>query len=37
MAKDKSAKQPISIRYSCSPNGEQVGLSHYLMAAAKKK
>jgi modified peptide precursor CbpA len=37
MAKAKSSKQPISIRYTCAPNGNQVGLSHYLMAEAKKK
>ena len=37
MAKDQSTRKPISIRYTCAPNGEQVGLSHYLMAEAKKK
>ncbi len=37
MAKDKSTKKSISIRYTCKPNGDQVGLSHYLMADAKKK
>jgi len=37
MAKEKSTKKPISIRYACAPNGDQVGLSHYLMAEAKKK
>jgi len=37
MAKDKSTKRNISIRYTCAPNGDQVGLSHYLMADAKKK
>ncbi len=26
----------ISVRCTCAPNGEQVGLSHYLMADAKK-
>jgi len=36
MAKDKCTKKPISIRYTCKPNGNQVGLSHYLMADAKK-
>jgi modified peptide precursor CbpA len=37
MAKSKSSKvKPISIRYTCAPNGDQVGLSHYLMADAKK-
>ena len=36
MAKKFSCKKPISIRYTCAPNGEQVGLSHYLMADAKK-
>jgi modified peptide precursor CbpA len=37
MKKPKSSKvKPISIRYTCAPNGEQVGLSHYLMADAKK-
>jgi modified peptide precursor CbpA len=36
MAKAKSTKKPISIRYTCAPNGNQVGLSHYLMAEAKK-
>jgi len=38
---DKTAKpqpevKPISLRYSCPPNGNQVGLSHYLMAEAQK-
>ena len=28
--------KPISIRYTCAPDGDQVGLSHYLMADAKK-
>ena len=37
LAKDKSTKKSISIRYTCKPNGDQVGLSHYLMADAKKK
>ena len=37
MAKDKSSKKPFSIRYTCAPDGDQVGLSHYLMADAKKK
>ena len=32
----KEAKKPISIRYACAPNGDQVGLSHYLMAEAKQ-
>jgi modified peptide precursor CbpA len=37
MQKSKSSKvKPISIRYTCAPNGDQVGLSHYLMADAKK-
>jgi modified peptide precursor CbpA len=37
MQKSKSRKvKPISIRYACAPNGDQVGLSHYLMADAKK-
>ena len=37
MAKSKSSTvKPISIRYTCAPNGDQVGLSHYLMADAKK-
>jgi modified peptide precursor CbpA len=36
MAKESSCKKPISIRYTCAPNGDQVGLSHYLMADAKK-
>jgi modified peptide precursor CbpA len=39
MTKPKSTStpvKPISIRYTCAPNGEQVGLSHYLMADAKK-
>ena len=37
-AKDGASKKPkpISIRYTCAPNGEQVGLSHYLMADAQK-
>ena len=26
----------ISLRYACAPNGDQVGLSHYLMADAQK-
>jgi modified peptide precursor CbpA len=34
--KTKPAPKPISLRYTCAPNGEQVGLSHYLMADAKK-
>ena len=35
--KSESSKvKPISIRYTCAPNGDQVGLSHYLMADAKK-
>ncbi len=37
MAKEESTKKPISIRYTCAPDGNQVGLSHYLMAEAKKK
>jgi modified peptide precursor CbpA len=37
MAKVKSTVKPISIRYTCAPDGNQVGLSHYLMAEAKKK
>jgi modified peptide precursor CbpA len=37
MAKAKDTKKPISIRYTCAPKGNQVGLSHYLMAEAKKK
>lgn len=39
MPKSKSKSTPvklISIRYTCAPNGEQVGLSHYLMADARK-
>lgn len=28
---------PISIRFTCAANGEQVGLSHYLMTEARKK
>jgi modified peptide precursor CbpA len=37
MKKSQSSKvKPISIRYTCAPNGDQVGLSHYLMADAKK-
>ncbi len=36
MPKEPSSKKPISIRYTCAPNGDQVGLSHYLMAEAKK-
>ena len=37
MAKSKSSKvKPLSIRYTCAPNGDLVGLSHYLMADAKK-
>ena len=31
-----SPRKPISIRYTCAANGDQVGLSHYLMADAKK-
>ncbi len=34
--KSKPAPKPISLRYTCAPNGDQVGLSHYLMADAKK-
>jgi modified peptide precursor CbpA len=29
-------QKPISLRYTCQANGEQVGLSHYLMAEAQK-
>ena len=37
MAKSKSSTaKPISIRYTCGANGDQVGLSHYLMADPKK-
>ncbi len=36
MSKEPSSKKAISIRYTCAPNGDQVGLSHYLMADAKK-
>ena len=36
LQKAEEAKKPISIRYACAPNGDQVGLSHYLMAEAKK-
>jgi modified peptide precursor CbpA len=36
MQKEPSCKKAISIRYTCAPNGDQVGLSHYLMADAKK-
>lgn len=37
MAQSKrSTAKPISIRYTCAPNGDQVGLSHYLMADPKK-
>ncbi len=36
MPKAASSKKPISIRYTCAPNGDQVGLSHYLMADGKK-
>jgi modified peptide precursor CbpA len=32
----KKPSKPISIRYTCPPDGNQVGLSHYLMAEAKK-
>jgi modified peptide precursor CbpA len=28
--------KPISIRYVCDANGEQVGLSHYLMTEGRK-
>ena len=28
--------KPISLRYTCAPNGTQVGLSHYLMAIPPK-
>ena len=40
--KDLNLKQPtavpppISIRYVCDANGEQVGLSHYLMTEEQK-
>ena len=27
---------PISLRYVCDANGEQVGLSHYLMTEGRK-
>ena len=42
MDQSKSTKQakelkPISLRYACGPNGDQVGLSHYLMADAKQE
>ena len=36
MSKEPSSKKAISIRFTCAPNGDQVGLSHYLMADAKK-
>jgi modified peptide precursor CbpA len=36
MSKESSSKKPISIRYTCAANGDQVGLSHYLMADAKR-
>ena len=37
MKKSQSRKvKPISIRYACGANGDQVGLSHYLMADPKK-
>jgi modified peptide precursor CbpA len=31
-----ASPQPISIRYVCDANGEQVGLSHYLMTEGRK-
>jgi modified peptide precursor CbpA len=30
------APPPISLRYVCDANGEQVGLSHYLMTEGRK-
>jgi modified peptide precursor CbpA len=38
MAKKEKSKElkPIQIRYTCAANGEQVGLTHYLMADARK-
>jgi modified peptide precursor CbpA len=36
MASQVQPKKVISLRYACAPNGEQVGLSHYLMADATK-
>ncbi len=34
--KAKTKVRPISLRYSCPPNGNQVGLSHYLMAETQR-
>jgi hypothetical protein len=36
MPKESSSQKAISICHTCAPNGDQVGLSHYLMADAKK-
>jgi modified peptide precursor CbpA len=36
MQQGKQQLKPISLRYTCAPDGEQVGLSHYLMATARK-
>jgi modified peptide precursor CbpA len=40
MAKKEKSKtkelKPIQIRYTCASNGDQVGLTHYLMADARK-
>ncbi len=36
-SKVKGNPPPISIRFTCAANGEQVGLSHYLMTEARKK
>lgn len=36
-SKSQGNPQPISLRFTCAANGEQVGLSHYLMTEARKK
>ena len=36
-SKSQENPKPISIRFTCGANGEQVGLSHYLMTTARKQ
>ena len=37
ITKENLEPQLISLRYACGANGNQVGLSHYLMATTGKK
>jgi hypothetical protein len=36
LKKPAASPAPISIRYVCDMNGEQVGLSHYLMTEGRQ-